>query len=160
VLDRLFRLGVWIKGIDGILEIVGGVALALVDPTRLDQLAMFLTQRELGGGTGDRIATLLHTLVQHLSSRTVLFGCVYLLGHGVAKVILMIGLLKNLRWAYPTAEIFLLVFIGYEAYRLSVQYSLPLLAVLLLDTMVLVLVWREQRQRWGPATTGTSARPL
>lgn len=160
MLDRLFRLGVWIKGIDGLLEIIGGVALAFVDPKRLDQLAAFLTQRELGSEAGDRIADLVHGLVQQWSSGTVLFGCLYLLGHGVAKVILMIGLLKNLRWAYPTAEMFLIVFIGYEAYRLSVRYSLPLLVVLLLDAMILFLVWREQRQRWGPAPIGTSARPL
>jgi uncharacterized membrane protein len=156
VLDRLFRLAVWIKGIDGLLEMSGGIALAFIDPKRLDQLATFLTQRELGGATGDRLAALLHGL----SSSGVLFDCLYLLGHGVAKIMLMIGLLKNLRWAYPTAEIFLLVFIGVEAYRLSVRYSLPLLAVLLLDSVILVLVWREQRQRWGAATTGTSARPL
>jgi uncharacterized membrane protein len=149
VLDRLFRLGVWIKGIDGLLEIVGGVALALVGPQTLNHLATFLTQRELAEDPSDRVATFLRDHLQHLSGGVKLAGSLYLVSHGIAKVLLMIGLLRNVRWAYPLAEVFLMVFIAYEAYRLTIGFSLPLVIVLALDGAILVLIWREQRQRWG-----------
>jgi uncharacterized membrane protein len=153
VLDRLFRLGVWIKGIDGVLEIVGGLALALVGPQTLSQLATFLTQRELAEDPSDHVAAFVREQLQHLSGGVKLFGSLYLLGHGIAKVLLMIGLLRNVRWSYPVAEAFLLVFIAYEAYRLSIGFSLPLVIVLALDGAILLLVWREQRRLWGPSLT-------
>lgn len=46
-LDRLYRIGLWIKGIDGALEMAGGLFLLFVSQTRLGQLVTFLTQREL-----------------------------------------------------------------------------------------------------------------
>jgi len=46
-LDRLYRIGLWIKGIDGVLEMAGGLFLLVVSQPQLGQLVTFLTQREL-----------------------------------------------------------------------------------------------------------------
>src|SRR5262245_36197309 len=53
-LYRLFELGVWVKGIDGILEICGGVLLLLTSPAALNRLVMMLTQHELVEDPQDR----------------------------------------------------------------------------------------------------------
>ena len=47
-LDRSFRISVILKGIDGALEIIGGLVLVFVRPTTLDHLARGLVERHAG----------------------------------------------------------------------------------------------------------------
>ena len=44
---RLFQVAVVVKGIDGVLEFIGGVLLLFVSPTALHRLVIMLTQHEL-----------------------------------------------------------------------------------------------------------------
>jgi uncharacterized membrane protein len=46
-LDKVFEVGIVLKGLDGLLEIAGGVLLLLIKPQYLNQLASTLTQHEL-----------------------------------------------------------------------------------------------------------------
>jgi len=151
MLDRLYRIGLWIKGIDGVLEMAGG--LLLVSQMKLSELVTFLTQRELAQDPRDWIATHLHDAVSQLSPGTKWFASWYLLGHGVIKVFLMVGLLRNWSWSYRPAIAFLLAFIGYQVYRMSLHFSLALLLVSVLDSIIALLVWREYR------ATGTHRHP-
>ena len=144
-LDRLYRIGIWIKGIDGVLEVAGGLFLLFVSQPKLGQLVTFLTQRELSEDPRDWIAIHLRDAVSQLSPDTQLFAGIYLLGHGVVKGFLMLGLLRNLRWSYRPAMAFLLLFIGYQVYRMSLHFSLALLLVSVLDAVIVLLVWREYR---------------
>ena len=48
-----------------------------------------------------------------------LFGAVYLLLHGAVKVVLVTALLLNKLWAYPCMIVVLLIFIGYQMYRIA-----------------------------------------
>ena len=145
-LDRLYRIGLWIKGIDGILEIVGGLVLLLVSQPKLGQFVTFLTQRELAEDPRDWIAGHLRDAVNQLSPNTKLFASMYLLIHGVVKLCLIVALLRAWPWSYRPAIAVLLVFIGYQVYQLSLHFSLALLLVSLLDAAIVVLVWREYRQ--------------
>jgi uncharacterized membrane protein len=73
---------------------------------------------------------------------------VYLLLHGVVKIILVAALLGNQLWAYPWTIAFLLAFIAYQLYRLTFAPSLGLVALTVFDAVVAWLRWREyQRQR-------------
>jgi uncharacterized membrane protein len=145
-LDRLYRIGLWIKGIDGILEIAGGLVLLLVSQPKLGQLVMFLTQRELAEDPRDFIAGHLRDAVNQLSPNTKLFASMYLLIHGVVKLCLIVALLREWPWSYRPAIAFLLTFIGYQVYQLSLHFSLALLLVSVLDAAIVLLVWREYRQ--------------
>jgi uncharacterized membrane protein len=61
-LDHVFEIGVVLKGIDGLLEVVGGVLLLLVARAEVSGLVHALTQHELSEDPRDLIATrLLHT---------------------------------------------------------------------------------------------------
>jgi len=145
-LDRLYRIGLWIKGIDGILEIVGGLVLLLVSQPKLGQLVTFLTQHELAEDPRDWIAGHLRDVVNQLSPNTKLFASMYLLTHGVTKLFLMVALLRGWPWSYRPAIAFLLAFIGYQAYQLTLHFSLALLLISVLDAVIVLLVWREYRQ--------------
>jgi uncharacterized membrane protein len=139
-----------LKGLDGVLEIVGGVVLLFVAPATLQPWTRTVTAHELAQDPHDFVAThLLHSASQ-LSRATTLFGAIYLLSHGIAKVVLVIALLRNELWAYPWMMALLGAFIVYQLYRLSYGFSLGLTLLTAFDAFVVcltILEYREQRRR-------------
>jgi uncharacterized membrane protein len=114
VLFRMFELGVWLKGIDGVLEICGGLLLLLTSTVVLNHLVIALTQHEFVEDPQDRTASGLRAAVAQLSANTKLFGGAYLIAHGLIKLVVVVGLLRGYRWAYPVAIAFLCLFILYQ----------------------------------------------
>src|SRR5205823_108966 len=57
LLDRTFEVGITLKGLDGVLEVVGGLLLLVVSPATINQLVGSLTQHELSQDPHDFIAT-------------------------------------------------------------------------------------------------------
>jgi hypothetical protein len=47
LLDRAFLVGIMLKGLDGLLEVVGGLLLLVVSPATITSLTRALTQHEL-----------------------------------------------------------------------------------------------------------------
>jgi uncharacterized membrane protein len=146
-LHRVFALGIWLKGVDGVLEVAGGLLLLLISPTTLNQLVIALTQHELVEDPRDLIATILRHATAQLSANAQLVASLYLVAHGLVKVGLVVGLLRGKRWAYPAAIGFLGLFIAYQCYRLSYAFSVGLLLLTLFDTVIVALTWREYRSR-------------
>jgi uncharacterized membrane protein len=106
-----------------------------------------LTQDELSEDPHDFIAShLLHT-ANGLTGSAMIFGAVYLLLHGVVKVVLVIALLLNKLWAYPYMIIVLLIFIGYQLYRIALQPNAGLVALTIFDVVIVALTWREYRRQ-------------
>ena len=143
LLDRAFAIGVALKGLDGLLEMAGGALLAVVAPSTIDRLARAITRHELSEDPHDYIATHLLHLTGGLTSSSVRFGAVYLLTHGVVKVVLVAAVLSNRLWAYPWMIAFLLAFIGYQAYRMTFAPSAGLVALTVFDVAVAWLTYRE-----------------
>ena len=80
---------------NGVLEIIGGLLLLFLTPAKMHQLVVAITQGELSEDPHDFIATyLLHTS-SGLTGHAILFGAVYLLTHGIVKVVLVVALLRN-----------------------------------------------------------------
>lgn len=157
LLDRTFRLSVVLKGLDGLLEIVGGVLLLAVAPSTLGHLVRRATQHELSQDSHDFVAQhLLHLTANLNHSRG--FGAAYLISHGVVKVVLVIALLKEQRWAYPVTLAFLGAFIAYQLYRMAVALSVGLGLLTAFDVFIVWLVWREYQQRYGSSAEMTSPR--
>jgi len=140
---QVFRLGVFVKGVDGILEAIGGVILFLVKPETIDRVLIFFTMSELVEDPKDIFANYLSNLVGNFSVSTQMFSAAYLMFYGIIKVVLVVSLLKNKQWAYPWAIIFLLTFITYQLYRFSHTLSGTLLVLTVIDILVVTLVWRE-----------------
>jgi uncharacterized membrane protein len=149
-LDRTFRISISLKGLDGALEIAGGLILLFLAPATLHSWARALTAHELTQDPHDYIANhLLHSASQ-LSRSTTLYGAIYLLSHGIAKVVLVIALLRGQLWAYPWLIALLGVFILYQAYRLSHRFSIGLFLLTLFDIFVVVLTVLEYQKRRQP----------
>ena len=142
----LFDISLIGKAVDGVLEVVGGVALLLVNPDRINWMLWVLTQRELIEDPHDLIAGFLLRSVQGLSADTKVFAAIFLLWHGIVKIGLVWALQRKLTWAYPTAIAAFGLFLGYQIYRYSHTLSVWLLALSILDLFVIMLTWFEYKR--------------
>jgi uncharacterized membrane protein len=148
LLDQAFLVGIVLKGLDGILEVAGGLLLLVMTPATINSLTRALTQHELSEDPHDYLATHLLHAAGGLTGSTVRFGAAYLLLHGVVKIVLVAALLRNKLWAYPWMIAFLLAFIGYQLYRITFAPSIGLGGLTVFDVVVTWLTWREyQRQQ-------------
>jgi uncharacterized membrane protein len=153
LLHRWFDVGVLFKGAEGLLEIVAGAWLRF-DPTILQALVFRLTAKELLHDPDDRIAGALRHFAEELGSGRTTFAVVYLIAHGVVKVLLAGALLRNQRWAYPVAQWVLVMFAVYQLYRFTHTHSMLLPILAALDLAIAWLVWREGRARVAGVPTG------
>jgi len=142
-LDRIFEIGIILKGLDGVQEVIGGLLLLAVTPATINRLVVRLTQHELSEDPHDFIARHLLGYTHGLTGSTVTFAAVYLLAHGVVKIVLVAALLRNQVWSYPWMIGFLLLFIGYQLYRLALSPTLWLTALTIFDALIVWLTWRE-----------------
>ena len=146
-LHRLFQLAVVVKGIDGVLELVGGVLLLLVGPAALHRLVVVLARHELADEPDDWVVMTLRHLAESFSVETRHFASAYLIGHGILKIFLAVTLLRERLWAFPTALSVLAIFVAYQLHRFVRTHSIVLLALTVVDLVVMVLIWREYRSR-------------
>ena len=147
-LDKTFKISLVLKGLDGILEVIGGILLLVVSPQTIDHLVRVLTAHELSEDPHDLIARyLLHTTA-HLNKGITIFAAIYLLSHGIAKIVLVALVLRDKLWAYPWLIALLLAFIGYQLYRITaVHFSAGLTALTVFDAFLVWLTWREYRSK-------------
>ncbi len=153
--DDTFKVSVTLKGIDGALEVVGGAVLLFVRPATLDHIARSLTQHELSQDPHDYIARHILNSAGHLTHGGTLFAAIYLLSHGIAKVVLVIELLRDRLWAYPAMIILLGAFIAYQMYRLAYRVTIGLSLLTVFDAFVVWLTWREYQSKRHPAGSST-----
>ena len=148
-LDRTFRVSVVLKGLDGALELIGGLLLLVVSPAAIQALVRSLTQHELSEDPHDFVANHLVRLAQGLSHHTELYAAIYLLVHGIAKVVLVVAVLRDHIWAYPAIIVLLIAFIVYQLYRLLLVPTIGLTLLTVFDGFVVVLTSREYQIRHG-----------
>jgi len=141
--DRAFRISLWLKGADGALELLGGLLLLIVPPDALGSLVSSLTRHELSEDRHDVIANYLLQQTHNLSKSATIFGALYLLSHGVIKLVLVVSVLRERLWAYPWMLAFLMAFIVYQGYRWALLPSVWLALLTVFDLFVAVLTWIE-----------------
>ncbi len=142
---RLFQVGVGLKAIDGAFEVVGAVLLAVFGASGVSRAVHFLTQHELSEDPHDLVAGWLVRHTRTLGHGVVDFAIAYLLVHGLVKLVLAGGLIRERLAVFPWALGFLALFILYQGYRLAVGFSWGLAFLTGLDVAIAVLVWTEYR---------------
>ncbi len=140
----IFDVGIGIKGIDGVLQVIGGIALLLIKPETINRIIVNLSRHELTQDPQDKIANYLLSF-SHTTSGSKIFAALFLLSHGLIKILIVIGLLKNKLWAYPTGIIVFTAFGIYQIYRYAHTHSLGMLVLTILDVFVILLTWHEYK---------------
>ena len=140
---KIFEVGITLKGLDGLLEIIGGILLLNVKPDQIASLVQIFTQHELIEDPRDLIANYLIQASHQFSISSELFGALYLLSHGLIKVLIVFGLLKNKLWVYPVSIVVFSVFSIYQIYRFTYSHSISLVILTVFDILVIFLTWHE-----------------
>lgn len=153
VSDKAFAVGLGLKGLDGIGEVVGGLWLLLLGPLRLQAWIGALIAPELRQDPDDIIAThILHWAAQ-FNQGSVLFAAIYLLSHGVAKLVVIAEILRGRLWAYPGLIWLTAAFAAYQIYHMAVAGpSFAFVALTLFDLLIIALTvveYRKLRHRAG-----------
>ena len=159
--DRLLRAALFLKGLDGAVELLAGLALAVVGPRELGGLTRRAVAHHLLGSPHGALAERFTTGEAALTGGDRTFAVLYLTLHGLLKLGLVVALLRELRPAYPVAVGVLVVFVGYEVHRALQTGSEALWVAAALDLAVVVLVVREYRRLRGgrPPPAGSPRRP-
>ncbi|MDE2188362.1 MAG: DUF2127 domain-containing protein [Patescibacteria group bacterium] len=144
-IHRIFDVSLFIKGALALLEIIGGFLAYFVSQQALLDLAIFATRGELSEDPRDIVANYIVNSVQGLSIGTEHFIAWYLLGHGIVKLWLIIGLLSKKLWYYPVSIAVFGLFVLYQLYQFSLTNSAWLIVVTVLDIIVIWLTIHEYR---------------
>ena len=147
LLDRSFQTSITLKGLDGLLEILGGFLFLGRNPARVNAFVAAITEHTLSIDPHDFIATHLLHASQGMMGGARYFFFFYLVSHGLAKVILVVALWLNRMWAYPAMILLLIAFILYQLYRMTFAPSWFLVLLTLFDAVVIWLTWAEYKKQ-------------
>jgi len=145
-IHALFEISIVLKGVGAALETALGFA--LLYSGSLITFIFQLLNNELIDDPNDFFATHAHSLLSTsaLSHSAQIFGALYLISHGVVKLFLIAGLLRNKLWAYPASLAVFSLFIFYQLVRFTRTHSVWLLVLTLLDIIIMWLIWHEYTQ--------------
>lgn len=143
LLDKFYEVGIIIKGIDGAIELIGGLLILLIPRTDILHITSSLTQNELSNDPHDFFANHIVRAGHALAGGSHWFAALFLLTHGIVKVGLVTALLLQKLWAYPWALGALSLFLVYQIYLLAVRPTLSMWFLSILDAVIIWLVWRE-----------------
>ncbi len=148
---NVFKASVALKGVNALVEALVGIVLYFVSTDAIVAWAKSLTLHELTVNPNDFVASHLLALAENFAMNSKQFYSFYLFSHGLIKVLLVAGLLRNKMWAYPASLAVLGLFVVYQMYRFSYTLSFGLLALSVFDAFVMLLIWHEYRVVRGRA---------
>ncbi|MFI2488760.1 DUF2127 domain-containing protein [Promicromonospora kroppenstedtii] len=143
LVETAFVLGVLLKGLDGLVELVAGAALLVLHQDRILALTRAAVAEELREDPHDLVANLLLDQAAGLDHGAAVAGGLFLLLHGVVKVVIVAALLAGSRRVYPWAVGALSVLLAVQVVQLVL--SPGVVALVLLDAVILALTWHEWR---------------
>ncbi|MGH3794185.1 MAG: DUF2127 domain-containing protein [Pseudonocardiaceae bacterium] len=145
--EKMFRVAIAIKGLDGGLQLIAGLVLIFVPSAVIIQLAHVVITRDLVGVPSGRLAEHLQGAANNFAKgSTRVFAIAYLLLHGVIKLGLVVALWRKVVPVYPVAVVVLAAFVVYELVRAVHTHSIALPLFAALDVVIIVLVVEEYLQ--------------
>ncbi len=137
IIHNLFAVIVFIKGINGLLEIIIAILFFLKRGTlrAIASKHQYIFFKDFGGYP--------MSFLNHLSLSTRYFIGVYFLFYGIVNIFLAISLLRGKPWAYPAAILFFTLFLVYQFYRSFLHHSAFLFFISIFEIFVIVLTFLE-----------------
>jgi len=139
----LFRIGILIKGIGAVLEVLSGILVWFTSKVVLVTFILNFFQNELSDDPKDFVANFIVNSAASLAVSSQYFFGAYLFLHGIIKIFLIIGLFNKKIWAYPISIIIFSIFIFYELYRFYFSHSIWILGFILFDILIVFLAGHE-----------------
>jgi uncharacterized membrane protein len=146
-LRESFRAGITLKGIDGILEAIGGIVLWSIKPSELNRIALKFLEIDLPFDRHEFITMHLYRATEHLAYGGQHFASLYLLTHGLIKALLVAALWFDALWAYPLTMFVFGLFSVYQVHRFLHTHSVALLLITVFDVLIIWLTGREYHEQ-------------
>ncbi|MDB5183970.1 MAG: hypothetical protein JWO07_651 [Candidatus Saccharibacteria bacterium] len=142
LLDTLFEGGLIIKGLTGIAEFVAAIVLIAIPESFANSIATNIASILPKGFIANMILDSVHSLWngQHI------FAIAFLLVHAGVKFVIVIGLLRNQRWAYPFSLVALAIMITYQSYDILHKFSALMFIITVFDVFIIWIVYREYKK--------------
>lgn len=132
-----------LKAIEAITEISLGVLAFFISHDVLVAIVNWFTHRELLTDPGDPFSQYLVSTATSYTPGIQMFVLLYLLSHGILKLVLVVSLIKRQLWAYPTAMFVFTLFIVYQMYEYFKLPNVSIIVLTVLDLIVIVLTYIE-----------------
>ncbi len=142
---ELFEFGVFIKGFNGVWEIVSGFMILFLSKITLTNWFFLIAQNELLEDPRDKFINFLVQTLQNFSSSTQILVALYILTHGLLNIFLAVQLYRDKHWAYLVTIGATLMFMSYQIYRISIHHSLILTIITIFDMFFIILAWHEYK---------------
>ena len=144
---RLFEIGIIIKGLHGLLELAGAIAIYIVSGAMMYHAITVFLFDELSEDPNDFLANFVlnHT---HITAQGKDFAALYLLVSGIINIIIAVGLFLHRKHMFPVAKLILAAFVVYQAHIFLKTHSLWLVFFMLYDLVIIALIYFEYRRRW------------
>lgn len=143
--DTIYRIGVAIKGFDGLVELIAGLLL-VISPSTPHRLLESVAD-ELGEHSGSLYQLFEHAVIHldaQLNGTVLVFIIVFLISHGVIKLVLVYCLLKKIYRAYPYGLAILILLLIIQVIPLFHNPAqIDLWAFTILDVAIIYLVYGE-----------------
>jgi uncharacterized membrane protein len=143
--DFLFRVGLIVKGVDAVFEMIGGVLLSM--PVKLARYLLVLSEHELYKNHKALSGNLGH-LAASVQRHPSLPEAAYLLVHGGAKVILIVAIFRGKKWGYTGLIGVLSFFTIIELGRAITAHEIVTGCLGLFDLGVVLLIAKEYLLRF------------
>jgi len=144
--DIVFLIFLWGKAAYSFFEVTAGAFLLLVSHATIDLIFVSLTSGELSEDPHDFIASYVLKAGSSLTHGVQVFIGASLLAYGILKLLLVVGLFRDDVKIYPYAIGIFLAGIAYQAYRLMISFSVPVLVIVTFETLTLVFIMRHYRR--------------
>lgn len=145
-----FNIGLLLKGIGALAEIAGGLSLLFLTPGRLNKLIVLITKGELSEDPHDFWVNYLVTFGHSFSVKIWQFVLLYMLSHGIIKMIVVLLLRREKLWAFPLSIAVFSFFIIYQIIHYTKSHSVFLLFLTVLDIFMIlftILEYRRMKQK-------------
>jgi uncharacterized membrane protein len=143
---RAFWLSLFLKGMDGALQLLGGIVVILFEPGTLGKVYRYLTRFLLGKSSHNAEADFIRDAAHSFHISIEVLVCIYLLSHGIIKVLLVYGLLKEKLWVFPAALVGFGFFLALEIYRIGEHFYWAILILMCIDVFVVSMVILEWKK--------------
>lgn len=155
-----FRISVVLKAVDSVTQICIGLFLSMVSTVTVNKIILALIGNELMETPRDLVFTyLLPGQTQYtISPATQSVWAFILLGHGIIKIFLVAGLLKERLWAYPISAAAFALFAAFQIRESLLAPSIFLNILTVLDFILIGLIIHEYRYRKRRLRSAASGR--
>ncbi|MFA5788374.1 MAG: DUF2127 domain-containing protein [Candidatus Gracilibacteria bacterium] len=143
---RFFLLGLALKSLNGIAELILGFGMWFSSPVLLNKFASLFAQEELYEDPTDLFMNFLLNLTNHASTNDLDYAGIFLISHGIIKLILIGFLLKGVKKAYPIAIFIFSLFAVYQVVHFLGHNSYLDIFLTIFDLIVIGLTFLEYKR--------------